>query len=167
MWPVRARGDGKVLAHRKCDATTMNTASLFRHLFTFLAGIGGTLLSVHLIAPDQVEAVNKAGADLITPLMVIGGAVAVCVSRMALTWIYKLFGVGAGERDGKKTGLWIGLVMVGTAAGLCISLPSCSPETRALLKEYPIKGCYIKDGIKVCGSTKSGLSFEVDQSSGK
>jgi hypothetical protein len=144
----------------------MNTASLFRHLFTFLAGLGGILLSVHLIAPDQVAAVNKAGADLIAPLMVIIGAVAACVARLALTWISKLFRRGAGENvAGSGTvPLWI----VGAAAGLiCSALPSCSPETRALLKEYPIKGCYIRDGIKVCASTKSGMSFEVDQSSRK
>ena len=144
----------------------MNTASLFRHLFTFLAGLGGILLSVHLIAPDQVEAVNKAGAALSAPLIVILGAVAAGVARMALSWIYKLFSRGAGENvaGGGSLPLWI----VGAAAGLiCTALPSCSADQRETLKGIPIRTTVVTDYGTVGYSSKSGISVYVDRRSGK
>lgn len=144
----------------------MNTASLARHLLTYLAGLGGMLLSWHLIAPDQVEAVNKAALALITPLSVILGAIAAGLARLAITWLWKLFGIGAGERDGKKTGLWIGLVMVGATAGLC-GLPSCSPAQREALQNIPIRSAIVTDYGTLGYSSKSGISVYVDRRSGK
>lgn len=86
--------------------------------------------------------------------------------RFATSGKISLF--GAGENDANTGSGMVPCWLVGIAtAGLCLGLPSCSPETRALLKEYPIKGCYSRDGIKVCASTKSGMDIEVDQTSGK
>ena len=140
--------------------------SLARHAVTYLAGIGGLLLSWHLIAPDQVDAVNKAGAELIAPLTIILGAVAACVARMALTWIFKLFGSGAGERS--SNGIGLGLVWVGAAAGLiCTALPSCSAEDRQVWRMIPIRSVFHTDYGSLGYSSKSGISIEVDQRSAK
>ncbi len=112
----------------------MNIASQIRHYLTFLAGLGGLFLSWQIIAPDQVAAVDKAGADLIDPLVIIIGALAAGIARLAIGWIGSLFGRGAGEIGEKMRGLpfWVGLF--GTAAVIGGSLPSCS------LSEYPISG---------------------------
>lgn len=80
--------------------------------------------------------------------------------RFATSGRISLF--GAGEIAGPVV-----VLLWGTAAGFCMGLSSCSPEQQALLKAYPIKACYIKDGVTVCASSKSGLAVEVDQTSRK
>ena len=60
------------------------------------------------------------------------------------------------------------LVWVGTAAGIFLALPSCSPDASAAFKSIPIKACYLdKNGNSVCYSTKSGIEATVDQRSSK
>ena len=112
----------------------MNIASQLRHFLTFLAGLGGLFLSWQIIAPDQVAAVDKAGADLIDPLIIIIGAVAAGVARLAIGHVTNLFRRGAGEIGEKTSGLPMLLAVIGTAAVIGGSLPSCS------LAEYPISG---------------------------
>lgn len=129
----------------------MNLASQLRHFLTFLAGLGGILLGFNLIAPEEAEAVNQAGADLIDPLIIIIGAVAAGVARLAIGWIGSLFGRGAGGIGDRLGGipLWMGIV-VGTA-GVLGGLPSCS------LSEYPISGSItFRDDAS---GAKAGLTF--------
>lgn len=143
----------------------MNIASLLRHALTFLAGLGGLFFSWSIIAPDQVAAVNAAGADLIAPLTIILGAVAACVARLALSWIFKIFRHGSGDVTGAGgLSLWIGVMAAG---GLCLALPSCSPETREVLKAFPIRTTVVTDYGTVGYSSKSGISVYVDRRSGK
>lgn len=131
----------------------MNLASQLRHLLTFLAGLGGLFLSWQIIAPDQVAAVDKAGADLIDPLIIIIGAVAAGIARLALGWISSLFGRGAGE-IGEKMPLWAGL-LIGTAAAVGGSLPSCSGA------EWPVRVGIEGDGYRADYSSKGGLSIHA------
>jgi len=115
----------------------MNLASQLRHLLTFLAGLGGLFLSWQIIAPEEVAAVNEAGAKLIDPLVVIIGAVAAGVARLALTWISNLFRRGAGENGENENGASGGmtlLLMTTCAAAVLGGLPSCT------VGEYPISG---------------------------
>jgi hypothetical protein len=148
----------------------MNLASQIRHFLAFLAGLGTLFLSWHIIAPDQVEAVNKAGGELISPLVIILGAVGACVFRAALTWIYQLFRTGAGETETKTGGsggslpLW---VLMGTLAGCMGFLPACSSAQWAAARAIPIRTCVITDQGTVCYSSKSGLSAEIDLQSAK
>lgn len=146
----------------------MNIASFIRHIITGLAGIGGALFLKGLITADQVDQVNQAGANLIDPLSIIFGTLLAGASRWVITIFSNLFGVGSGERQGNVTGpLMTVLVWVGTAAGL-MGLPSCSPATTAALKSVPIQACYTDaHGNRVCYSTATGVSAEVDRRSGK
>lgn len=130
----------------------MNLASQIRHLLTFLAGLGGLFLSWQIIAPDQVAAVDKAGADLVDPLVIILGAAAAGIARLALGWISSLFGRGAGEIGEKTRDLpvWVGLI--GTAAVIGGSLPSC-----AVNGEYPITGSVTFRDPNT--GAKAGLTF--------
>lgn len=150
----------------------MNTASLFRHLLTYLAGLGGLLLSWNLIAPDQLETVNKAAADLVSPAAIILGAIAAGVARMLLAWVQKLFGIGTGEDvakdEGRNGSTWGVLFWIGMTAGFLCSLPSCSASDREAIKAVPVRACYIdQHGYKVCYDTQTGVEVEVDRRSGK
>ena len=147
----------------------MNTASVIRHLLTYLAGLGGLLLSWHLIAADQVEEVNKAASELMAPAAVILGAVAVTVGRILIAWVQTLFRRGAGETgNGIGSGAGMLLVWVGTTVGLCLGLPSCSADSREALKNVPIRACYLgPNGERICYSSKSGIELSVDRNSGK
>jgi hypothetical protein len=129
----------------------MNIASQLRHFFTFLAGLGGILLGFNLIAPEEAAAVNQAGADLIDPLIIIIGAVAAGVARLAIGWISSLFGRVAGGSGDRISGipLWVGIL--GTAAAVVGSLPSCS------MGEYPITGSVtFRDDAS---GAKAGITF--------
>lgn len=140
----------------------MNLASQIRHYLTFLAGLGGLLLSWHLIAPDQVEAVNQAGKDLIDPLTLIAGALAAGIARLAIGYITSFFSRGTGDvGKADKLPLWLLAGIVSTAAALG-GLPSC-----AAIKDVPVRACLLTDQGTVCYSTKSGLSADVDARSAK
>jgi hypothetical protein len=129
----------------------MNLASQVRHFLTFLAGLGGLFLSWNLIAPEQVAEVNKAGADLIDPIMILIGAVAAGVARLVIGWISSLIGRGAGGIGEKLRGIPVWLGLIGTAVALGTVLPSCS------VGEYPITGS-ITYRDEATGA-KAGLTF--------
>ena len=130
----------------------MNLASQVRHFLTFLAGLGGLFLSWQLIAPDQVAAVDKAGADLIDPIMIIIGAVAAGVARLAIGWISSLIGRGAGGIGDKLNGIPVCLGLIGTTVVIGGSLPSCSA-----LKEMPMRLTAEVEAGRVSYSSKAGL----------
>lgn len=131
----------------------MNLQSQLRHFFGFLAGIGTMLLSWEFIRPDQVDAVNQAGGDLIAPLAIILGAVGACLFRALISWLGNLFRTGAGEKANEKDGSGPGMsalfVGLGTAVVLG-GLPSCSFE-------YPITGTLRFQDPKT--GAKAGLSY--------
>lgn len=137
---------------------TMKTylASLLRHALTALAGLGAFLLSNNLIEPADAPAVDAAGVSISAALVVIGTAV---LGRLAITLFGKFFTAAAGESGGPSGGMSL-LVMCGTAAGLCMVLPSCSAG-------IPIKGCLTSDYGTACYSSKSGLEIAVNQRSSK
>jgi hypothetical protein len=131
-----------------------NIATHVRHQLTFLAGLGGILLGWNLIAPEEVAAVNEAGAKLIDPLMIIAGAVAAFVGRMAISWVTGIFRRGAGEdgdTDSKPSGGMSALLLMTCAAGVLGGLPSCS------MGEYPVTGS-ITFRDEASGA-KAGLTF--------
>ena len=129
----------------------MNIASQLRHLLTFLAGLGGLFLSWHLIAPDQAAAVDKAGADLIEPLVIIFGAVAAGVARLAIGWGSKFFSRAAGNVRTRMNGLtlWLGLISTAVVLG---GLPSC-----AFLEDMPLSVGVTTDDATAHYSSKGGL----------
>jgi hypothetical protein len=138
----------------------MNIASQIRHFLTFLAGLGGLFLSWQIIAPDQVAAVDKAGADLIDPLIIIIGAVAAGLARLALGWIGSLIGLGAGELGNKASGfpVWVGLIATAALVGV---LPSCSPAQMDALRAVPIRVGVETPDSRVSYSSKGGLVVEA------
>jgi len=96
-------------------------ASLLRHAFTALAGLGGFLAAQSLLDPADATAVNAAGATLAESLAVIIAAV---LARLLLTLTGKWFSAGAGESGPAAGGP---LVLVGAAGILLMGcLPSCS-----------------------------------------
>lgn len=147
----------------------MNLQSQLRHLLTFLAGLGTLLLAHNLLAPDQAEALNQAGAALIEPLSVICGAVGAAAARLVLTWLGRMVASGAGETSSTAGSGMFPLWLIGaTAAGLMVfSLPSCSSAQLGALRGVPIRGCVITDRGSVCYSSKTGVTLEVDAHSGK
>jgi hypothetical protein len=133
----------------------MNLASQIRHCLTFLAGLGGLFLSWQIIAPEQVAEVNKAGADLIDPIMIIIGAVAAGVARLVIGWIGSLIGRGAGGIGDKLSGIPVWLGLLGTAVVIGGSLPSCSA-----LSGLPIKvTAQVEEGA-LSYSSKGGIEME-------
>jgi hypothetical protein len=139
----------------------MNLASQIRHFLTFLAGIGTILVGWHLIDPEQVAAVNAAGAALIDPLLIIAGAIAACVARLVLAWITNLFRNGSGELESKggtpPGGAALLFAVLGTAAVLG-GLPSCSPGQ---LANVPIRIGIRGPDAAVSYSSKSGLAVDA------
>ena len=145
-----------------------NIPTILRHWFT-LAATAFTLwiVSALLLSADDAKAIGDAAGKLIEPLVVIVTLAIAALWRIFLVWIQKLFSRGAGEA-GYGSGVGMLLVWVGTMAGLCLGLPSCSPESAAAIRAVPIKVFYItQDGSRVSYSSKAGLEVEVDQHSGK
>jgi hypothetical protein len=130
----------------------MNTKSILKSK-TFWLNVIAFILALFPACKTWIAANPESTVAVLTALNVI--------VRFVTSGRISIFADGGNMAGSGGVPLWLFGV---ATAGLCMGLPSCSPETRALLKEYPIKGCYIKDGIRVCASTKSGLEFEVDQS---
>jgi len=131
----------------------LTLSSLFRHLATFLAGIGGLLLSWHLIAPEQVAAVDKAGSDMIAPLTVIFGAIAACVFRAVMAWIAAKF---SGNGNADTVPGWAVWFVLGSLSGIsgfiltgCSSNPSGMPIHANILTDYGTIGYSSKSGIDI------------------
>lgn len=124
-----------------------------RHQLTFLASLGTMLLGWHLLAPDQVDAVNSAGAELVKPLSIIAGSVGVFVGRLVIAWLGKMLSHGTGE-NGNPPG-WVGLLLICTLAGFVgLSLPACNSSQIAAARAIPIRACVTYGGVQVCASTK-------------
>ncbi len=143
----------------------MDIASHLRHQLSFLAAIGVMLAGWHLIAPEQVEAVNKAGSQLIEPLLVILGAIGVFLARQTMAWLSGF--LVRKDRSGKgPSGTAALLMLLGTAAvfSMAGSLSSCSADQMAAAKAIPIKACASGKNGSVCYSSKSGLEVDVHSS---
>jgi hypothetical protein len=134
-------------------------ASIFRHWLTAAAGVLGLwLIAALAFSGDEAKQLTDALALLIEPTVAILGLIVVAVSRLAITWIGKLFGRGAGENGDPMTGLPVWVVM-GAAAGLfAAALPSCGSNG-----EYtgpPVKATFqLKEGA-LSYSSKGGLEME-------
>jgi hypothetical protein len=143
-------------------------ASLLRHAFTALAGLGAFLLSHNLIDQGDVAAVDAAGVSLGAALVVILTAI---IGRMALTIFGKFFAGAAGENGGASGGAASLLLWAGTAAGFMGGLPSCSPADRAsawaAFRAVPIRACVAGEYGSACYSSKGGIELTVDTKSGK
>lgn len=135
----------------------MNAASLIRHLVTGLAAAGTVLFSAHLIAPDAVAAINKAGGDLIEPLVIFLALVAGAVTRLALAKLATLFRLGTGESASPPaTGPMLAVIgWMTLAAGVVASLPACSS-----FEGMPLKATVqIQEGA-LSYSAKRGVEIE-------
>lgn len=109
----------------------MNLKSQLRHFLTYLAGFGAALASWNLIAPDQVQAVNEAGGQLVEPLMIIIGAIAAFLMRAVMLKLGSLFSDRKNQERGDNGGGVSGgalslLLFAGAAVGIMGCLPSCS-----------------------------------------
>lgn len=119
-----------------------NISSLIRHGLTYLAGIGGFLFQHGLIDASGVDAANKAGEQLIDPLAIITGLMAVVAMRAAIALLGKIFPSIAEKASGGMSGGALLFVVCGTAAALMGCLPSCSdyPVTATLSYRDPNSG---------------------------
>jgi hypothetical protein len=105
-------------------ATTMQNylASIFRHAFTALAGLGGYLAAHGMLGQPDAAAVDAAGATLGESAAVILAAV---LARLVLSLVGKYLPAGAGESGPAAGGPLV--LLVGTAGILILGcLPSCS-----------------------------------------
>jgi len=140
-----------------------NIQTQIRHLLTFLAGFGGILLTWNLVDPGSVEAINKAGSDLILPLTAFIGVVFVGVARAAMIWLGNRFSFFSKLSNGNSNGnagngpsgghgnLPLGLLLF---CGLgFLFLPSCA--------EYPLTGGIFYRDIN--SGAKGGLTFRPGQ----
>ena len=139
-------------AARLHDTMKDYIASLLRHAFTALAGLGGFLLSKGLIDAADAPAVDGAGGTLGAALAVILTAI---LGRLVLSLTAKVFRSGAGESGNRGGSGDLPLVLIlGTGAafmGLC--LPSCSPG-------LPIKATVQVEEGALSYSSKGGLEME-------
>jgi hypothetical protein len=141
---------------------TMNLTSQLRHLLTGLAAIGTLLLSWSIIAPDDVAAINKAGGDLVEPLVIFLSLVAGAVTRWAIGLVMARFSGNKEEKetisDAAASGGSLPLaLLLGTAAGIMGCLPSCSGN-------YPLTGSVsYRDATT---GAKGGLVFAPGKSPG-
>lgn len=137
----------------------MNLASLtsiFRHWLTAAAGVLGLWLIASLaITGEEGKQLTDALGQLIEPMVAIIGLIVVALSRLAITWLGKLFGRGAGEIGDKLNGIPVWLGIAGTAAAVVGSLPSCSA-----LSGIPYKfTAQVEEGA-LSYSSKGGIEME-------
>lgn len=111
------------------------TASLIRHILTYLAGLGGFLFAHGIIPAESVDAANQAGSALVDPLAVLGGLLAAAALRLAIFLLGKIFPAWAAKLGSESGGMTLLMVGLATAA-LMGALPSCS----ATPGEYPVTG---------------------------
>jgi hypothetical protein len=126
--------------------------SLVRHLLTFLVGLGTTLHSCGLLAPEDVTAVNDAGVTLQS---VVAGVVVAVLMRLTMRYGGKFFGNQGVQGSGSLL-LLLGLMVAGLVGTLGLS--SCTVAQRDALRGVPVKACVRdEDGRGVCYSTTDGI----------
>ena len=167
---VAGRGRGVVAVGPNQTVPTTHTmkhylTDLLTNCLTTLAGIGGLLLSAHLISPDQVQAANTAGAQLASPLGVIITLVATTVGHLALTLLAKYFPNVAkiiNTSAGAGTALILGMaILLGS---------SCSQSQLAAYQQFAsvvpitVGGSY--DNITATWNSQTGITL-LYNSSGK
>ena len=145
----------------------MNIPSILRHWLTLALTALTVFLGAHLFATDEAKAFDEAAKQLVAPLVIIGTLLITAVWRVALTWAGSLFRRGSGENDTNGSGGSLGLWVIGAMAACLCGLPSCSPDQIAAARAIPIKTCVVTDKGTICYSSKSGLSAEIDATSGK
>lgn len=174
-------GDGLLRTRRRCGmlmgfqspaAVSLNNLPItimdfllthLRHQLTFLASIGTMLLGWHLLAPEQVDTVNAAGAELVKPVSIIVGSVGVFLGRLAIAWMSNMFSHGTGEK-GNPPG-WVGLLVLGLTVGsLIVSLPSCNPGFSSASLP-PLKICGSYQGVEVCAESRGQKPESIGQKS--
>lgn len=138
--------------------------SLIRHLLTGLAGVGVFLVSKGAMAPADASVVDAAGTDLANALAAL---VAVAITRILFFFVGKYAPglaplLGGQDKTGSGTASGGGLVplLLGmAAAGLVVTLPSCSsvfeagtPVTTSVFYRDPSGA---KGGISFTGIPKA------------
>jgi hypothetical protein len=145
----------------------MNIPSILRHWLTLALTAATVYLGAHLFSPDEAKAFDAAAQQLVAPLAIIGTLLVTALWRVALAWFSALFRKGSGETDSQGSGGSLGLWVIGAMAACLCGLPSCSPIQLAAARAFPIKASIITDRGSVSYSSKSGLSAEIDATSGK
>jgi len=164
---LQSRGKVRSSLGKPPPNPTMKTtiASLMRHAFTSLAGLGGFLLSHHLLDAGDVSQVNAAGVSLGTALVVILTGV---IGRLILTLTGKLFTGGMpGESSGTSGGMVSLFMLVGTSAVVMGCLPACSASQVAAAQSVPISTTVHTKYGTASYSTAGGLVLDVETTSGK
>ena len=139
-------------------------ASLLRHAFTTLAGLGGFLLSINCINPGDVSQINAAGASISTAF---AGILTALFARLLLTLTGKMFSASAGDSSGTSGGALLMLFVLGTLAGIMGCLPACSTAQLAAAKSIPVHTTLYTDYGTASYDSRIGLAFEVDAKSEK
>ena len=162
-----SRSGGPLLGPNSERTTAMNISSILRHWLTLALTAATVFLGAHLLAPDETKAFDEAAKQLVAPLVIIGTLLATAIWRIALAWIGNLFRRGSGEPTNNASGGNALLVLIACTVAALGGLPSCSAEQFAAARAIPIKTCVITDKGTICYSSKSGLSAEIDATSGK
>jgi hypothetical protein len=136
--------------------------SIIRHWLTAAAGVLGLWLIANLaLSGDESKQLTESLAKLIEPTVAVLGLVAVAVARLAIKWLGKVFGWGAGEIGDRNSGIPIWLGMIGTAVVIGGSLPSCS------LGGMPVTVSALLPEGKLSYSSKGGLNMEYNPGFGQ
>lgn len=138
-------------------------ASLLRHSFTSLAGLGGFLVSYNLLDQGDVAGVDAAGVSLGTAVATILTAV---LGRLFITVTGKFFTGASGESNG-ASGVASLLVLVGMSAVVMGCLPACSTAQLDAAKTIPVHTTLHTDYGTASYDSQIGLDLEVDATSGK
>lgn len=104
-------------------------ATLTRHGVTYLVGIITAWLTLHLTAPEEIQAATDAANALVEPLVILAGFVGVIVARLAMPMLNKIFRRSAGEGSGGTSGgtsLLVLVVATSMAVAAGTLLPSCT-----------------------------------------
>lgn len=107
--------------------------TLIRHLLTFLAGLGTILAAKGWIQPDQTEAVNAAGSQLVEPLTVVLAGVAVVLARAVLALVGRIW---SGPKDEMLSLAIVGVPLL----WLCIGFAALSQCACTTTKTDPKSG---------------------------
>ncbi len=157
-----------VCLFRTPHAMTANLASYLRHAFTgWIAAAALYLTAKLMLDAAATQAVEQALKQIGDGLLLLIITLCPVIGRMVWSWAGSLFRRGSGENDTSGSGGNLGLWVIGAMAACLCGLPSCSPDQIAAARAIPIKTCVVTDKGTICYSSKSGLSAEIDATSGK